>query len=160
NRTDFTSRGIFRIPSLPPPLPSLLRPHPSLGAIEHADIAPDLERALFAPNFRLVNFAVFGIHDRAALEAVAVGAEILENDQSDDGLILVGARAPGADLRLALLVVRLGQSGDLAEEFAALVVKLHHRRDLAALFVDGIPPAGRRFGGHQSARGTKTAEKN
>src|SRR5712691_11380448 len=74
---------------------------PGLRLVEHSEIAADLELAVFDPDLSLVDLAVFGIHDGAALVAISVQAQILDDDEPDDGFVLVGARALDADLRLA-----------------------------------------------------------
>jgi hypothetical protein len=79
----------------------LLRLEPRLGAIEHSEVTPHLELALFQPELGLVDFAVVGIQDGATLVAIATRAEILDDDETDDRLVLVLALTRGAGLRLA-----------------------------------------------------------
>src|SRR5215510_6936861 len=112
---------------------------PRLRLVEESEIAANLQLSVLDPHLGLVDLAVFGIHDRAALVAISAQAEVLDDDEPDDGLVLVGARALGANLRLALVVVRFGEGGDLAEELAPLLVHLHLGPDLAALLVDRLP---------------------
>src|SRR3989441_7129065 len=115
------------------------RLEPGLRLVEEAEIAANLQGSVLDPHLGLVDLAVFGIHDRAALVAISAQAEVFDDDEPDDGLVLVGARALGAHLRLALFVVRFGETGDLAEELAPLLVHLHLGPDLAALLVDRLP---------------------
>src|SRR5512145_3448317 len=122
---------------------ALLLPEPGLRPVKQAHVATDLQLAIFSPDLGLVDLAVLGVEDGATLVALPSGGEILDDDEPDDRFVFLGARALGADLRLALLVVWLGQAHDLAEELAALVIDLDHGFDLAALLVDGAPPAER-----------------
>src|SRR5262249_37707784 len=88
---------------------------PGLRLVEHADVAADLERALLGPDFGLVHLPVLRVGDGAALVAVTAGAQILDDDQADDRLVLVRPRTLRADLGLALRVVGLREADDLAE---------------------------------------------
>src|SRR5206468_5857030 len=119
---------------------------PGLCLVQGAEIPSNLELPVLDPHLRLVDLSVLRIQDGPALVAISARAEVADDDEPDDGLVLVGARALGARLRLALVVVGLGQTDDLAEELAALLVELHLGLDLAALVVDGVPFTGQRFG--------------
>src|SRR4029450_8216849 len=82
---------------------------PGLRLVEGAEIAPHLELGRLGPHLGLVDLAVLGVCDRAVLVAVAAGAQVLDDHEAHDRLVLVRPRALGAGLRLALLVVRLGE---------------------------------------------------
>jgi hypothetical protein len=86
----------------------LLRPR--LGSVEKPEVAANFELPLFNPELCLVDLSVVWVQDRAALPVAAIGAQILDEDQPDDGLVLVAARALDAVLRLALRVDWLGQA--------------------------------------------------
>src|SRR4029450_10525600 len=103
---------------------------------------------------------VLGIHDRAVLVAVAAGAEILDDHEPDDGLVLLGSGALGADFGLALRVVWLGETGDLAEQLAALLVDLHVGDDLAGLLVDRLPLADDRIERHRGRGAQQRQERH
>src|SRR5262245_9909870 len=118
---------------------SSLRLGPRLSTIEHSEVAPDLQLAVFHPDLRFIDLAVLGIQNRAAFEAIPARAEVLDDHKPDDGLVLVVALTLGTGPRIALLVIWLGQPGDLGEDFPALVVDFDGGPGLACLFVDGIP---------------------
>src|SRR4029453_6938505 len=119
--------------------PRSLRLEPGLGLVEGPEVAAHLQPAVLGPEFRLVDLAVLRIHDRAALVAVSAPPDVADDDAPDDRLVLVGAGALGAHLRLAVLVGGLGETDDLPEELAVLLVELHLGDDLAALVVHGVP---------------------
>src|SRR5215813_330282 len=114
---------------------------PRLGTIEHSEVASDLQLAVFHPELRLVDLAVLGIQNRAALVTIPARAQILDDDKPDDGLVLIFALTRRAGLRLALLVIRFAQAGDLGEDLPALIVHFDGGTDLAGLLVDGAPLA-------------------
>src|SRR5262245_7615341 len=120
---------------------SSLRRNPRLGTIEHSEVAADLQLAAFHPELRLVDLAVLGIQNRAALVTIPTRAQILDDDKPDDGLVLIFALTRRAGLRLALLVIRFAQAGDLGEDLPALIVHFVGGTDLAGLLVDGAPLA-------------------
>ena len=117
-------------------------------------------RAVLAPDLGLVDLAVLGVQDGAALVAISAEPEILDDDEPDDGLVLVGALAFGACLRLALRVIRFGEADDLAEELAPLLIQLDFGRDPAALLIDGLPLADRRIRGQGRTRADQDRERH
>src|SRR6266571_4139766 len=118
---------------------------PCLCLVNRAEVPSNLEFPALDPHLRLVDLAVLRIQDDPALVAIPAQAEVLDDDEPDDGLVLVGARTLGARLRLTLVVVGLGEADDLAEELAALLVELHLGLRLAALIVNGVPFADQRI---------------
>src|SRR6266542_1392075 len=70
-----------------------VRLQPRLSAVEGTEVAADLERPGLDPQLCPVDLAVLGIHDRAPPVALAGGGEALDDDEADDGRVLVG---PGA----------------------------------------------------------------
>src|SRR4030095_5493968 len=117
-----------------------LRLQPGLRPVEHSEVAAHLQLPVLGPELGLVYLAVSGIHDRAALVTVAGRAQLLDDDEADDGPVLVRARAFDTGLGSSLVVEGLDQRDDLAEDLAALVVHLDVGQRLARLVVDGSPP--------------------
>src|SRR4030095_8418166 len=117
-----------------------------VGAVEDAEVPAALQLAALLPDLGLVDLAVVRVEDGAALVAILVATHPLDDLEPDDRLVLVFAGARRALLRLALSVVGIGQADDLAVEFAALIVELDLRDDLAALLVDRLPLTRRRSG--------------
>src|SRR5215467_15405307 len=77
---------------------------------------------ILGPHLSLVDLAVGGIGDRAVLVPIAARAETLDDHETDDRLVLVGAGALRATLRLAVGIRGLGERHDLPEHLPPLLV--------------------------------------
>src|SRR5262245_28687747 len=115
--------------------PGLRGSGPGPRAVEHAQIAADLELAVFNPDLCLVDLAVTRVQDRAVLVPIALRDEIPHDHEPDDRLVLVITRALSADLGMTLRVVWLGDARDPPVDLAAPFVDLDLRSRLAALLL-------------------------
>src|SRR5437867_1688796 len=91
---------------------------PGLRSIKHPEVTTDLQLSVLDPHFRLVDLAVLVLDDRTAFVVFAAAAEVFDDQEADDGFVVIVSRAFRADLGFPVRIVRLRQADDLAEDLS------------------------------------------